>query len=449
MPKAAIRLNYKPHKHQRAFHKSKARFRTLIAGVRGGKTVAGAFELVKHALSIENGIVWAVAPTYKMVKVAEREIQLLLDQIPEFVIDRSIGDKSWTLISGTVIECKSTDYPDNLRGPGIDACWIDEAAYVKVEALRIIRTRTSDKLGKIWITTTPKGRNWCHKWFMKGKSVHHKNRHYDSFKWQSNENPYFPKSEWEDARQDLPADFFAQEYEAEFLDKAASVFRNVDNCILQSDEYASQGPYTLGIDWAKSHDWTVMIVMDAMGTVVEWKRIQQEPWPFLIAEARDLQKKWNAKIVHDSTGIGSPIHDELVEEVGEDNVVGIPFSTKSKENMVQSLQHSFENSKIQIPDIELFTDEIRWYEMKRLSSGKIRYSAPDGMHDDCVSALMLANWYCRYEVHGMEPEVIKTEPLHDIANRRNSGLLVFGSTPSRMDRDLWSKRGRRGYFGIH
>ncbi len=191
-----------------------------------------------------------------------------------------------------------------------------------------------------------------------------------------------------------------------------------------------------------------MVVMDAMGTVVEFKRIQQEPWPYLRAEARDLQKKWNAKIVHDSTGIGSPIHDELVEEVGEDNVIGIPFSQKSKENMVQSLQHSFENEKIQIPDVEIFTDEIRWYEMKRLASGKIRYSAPDGMHDDCVSSLMLANWYCRYEVHGADAEVIKVEPLHDINNRRNTTGLVFGSTPSRMDKDLWSKRSRRTHFGI-
>jgi hypothetical protein len=36
--------------------------------------------------------------------------------------------------------------------------------------------------------------------------------------------------------------------------------------------------------------------------------------------------------------------------------------------------------------------ELEAYEAKRLESGAIRYSAPDGMHDDTVMSLALA-WY--------------------------------------------------------
>jgi hypothetical protein len=34
--------------------------------------------------------------------------------------------------------------------------------------------------------------------------------------------------------------------------------------------------------------------------------------------------------------------------------------------------------------------ELQAYEMERLPGGSFRYSAPDGMHDDCVMSLALA-----------------------------------------------------------
>ena len=68
---------YKPHKYQRAFHKSNARFRTFIAGRRGGKTIAGTLEALSYAYGTKIGNKqkiqtpthgWIISPTYQMLK---------------------------------------------------------------------------------------------------------------------------------------------------------------------------------------------------------------------------------------------------------------------------------------------------------------------------------------------------------------------------------------------
>jgi len=69
-----------------------------------------------------------------------------------------------------------------------------------------------------------------------------------------------------------------------------------------------------------------------------------------------------------------------------------PFRTTnaSKTALVDALALAFEQGAIRIlPDATLI-GELQAYEMERLPSGALRYSAPDGMHDDTVMALALA-----------------------------------------------------------
>jgi hypothetical protein len=45
-----------------------------------------------------------------------------------------------------------------------------------------------------------------------------------------------------------------------------------------------------------------------------------------------------------------------------------------------------------IPNVRILLDELSSYSFELLPSGIIRYGAPDGMHDDCVTSLMLTAW---------------------------------------------------------
>jgi len=56
------------------------------------------------------------------------------------------------------------------------------------------------------------------------------------------------------------------------------------------------------------------------------------------------------------------------------------------------LAHLVERGEIEILNDPILISELQAYEMERLPSGLLRYSAPSGMHDDCVMSLALA-WY--------------------------------------------------------
>ena len=71
-------------------------------------------------------------------------------------------------------------------------------------------------------------------------------------------------------------------------------------------------------------------------------------------------------------------------------VSGISFTNAIKTNLVEGLAMAFEQGQIQILDDPILVGELQAYESERLPSGLTRYSAPEGFHDDCVSALMLA-----------------------------------------------------------
>ena len=87
---------YKPHKYQKEFHKSKARFRTFIAGRRGGKSLAGTIEALKHSDldPIEKGRPvhgMIIAPTYGMLK--DVNIAMIMEWCPASAI------KSWNKVA--------------------------------------------------------------------------------------------------------------------------------------------------------------------------------------------------------------------------------------------------------------------------------------------------------------------------------------------------------------
>jgi hypothetical protein len=54
-----------------------------------------------------------------------------------------------------------------------------------------------------------------------------------------------------------------------------------------------------------------------------------------------------------------------------------------------------EDVALELPSNKLFSylsDEMEIFEYEILPSGKIRYSAPNGFHDDCILSLAMANW---------------------------------------------------------
>jgi phage terminase large subunit-like protein len=219
------------------------------------------------------------------------------------------------------------------------------------------------------------------------------------FHFPSNANPYFPPEEWERARQRLPRDIFQQEYEAAFLSDAASVFRNVRNCI--ADTYEEPRPnhrYVMGLDLAKFGDFTVMTVVDRDShKVVFWDRFTKLPYTLQKERILNIARKYHSLVVIDAMNVGAAMADELrAEQLSVQDFKAVGTISKdidkqgSKEKMVEKLSLFFEQRNIVIPPEQVLIDELESFSYHLTASGNLVYGAPEGYHDDCVTSLGLA-----------------------------------------------------------
>ena len=218
---------------------------------------------------------------------------------------------------------------------------------------------------------------------------------YASWTFPTADNPLVTAKDIEEARQTLPLDVFKQEYEAEFLDDMTGVFRNVKACTMTGitanvEPIKGTARYFAGLDLARLTDFSVLIILDQTGKQVYFDRFNILDWKVQIAKVVPVVKKYNAKLFVDSTGVGDPIFEALRDH-GLD-VHGITFNNENKKQLIQNLMLGFEQTELNILDIEVMLNEIGIFEYEMLPSGRVRYAAPEGYHDDCVIALALAYW---------------------------------------------------------
>jgi hypothetical protein len=82
----------------------------------------------------------------------------------------------------------------------------------------------------------------------------------------------------------------------------------------------------------------------------------------------------------------------LVEQLQRDGlpVKGFMTTNASKEEAVRSLEGAFERGEIRILNDPVLIGELQAFEQVMMAGGKYRFSAPEGMHDDCVISLAIA-----------------------------------------------------------
>jgi hypothetical protein len=295
---------------------------------------------------------------------------------------------------------------------------------------------------------------------------------YTSLSFPSNASPFFPESEWEDARRTLPEDVFRQEYMAEFLEDSAGVFRNVDACLLAPEGETGRDrqdqpdqrwrrekvrDVVVGCDVAKHTDFTVLIGMDAAtGRCFAMERFNHLDWPVQKERILSFARNVCGRLILDATGVGDPIYDDL-KRVYPD-VEGFKLTNASKTQLIQRLIVAVEQRKVCWPgngmahgawgmagnsfkslNVEvvkgggglpshkasdgyseasagagenwaILTSELKRYEYAISPTGVITYNAPAGYHDDCVIALALANWR-RWESENVGRMMVLRNPV--------------------------------------
>lgn len=316
-------------------------------------------------------------PTYKLLKETYNDCAKALSP----VITRKSDQEFIELVTGGIIDFWSLDNPYAGRSRKYKRVIVDEAAFVRSlwEAwTESIRPTLTDLKGDAYFFSTPKGKNDFFKLFMRGKSGE---ENWASFQMSTYTNPFIDPSEIDDARKDLPALAFSQEYMAEFNDNVSNPF-GFDFIRQCTFPMSSLKPICFGIDLAKSSDWTVIIGLDINGVVCYFDRFQKD-WRSTVNHILSLPA---APCNIDSTGVGDPIVEEVQGK--RQNVEGFKFNQWSKQQLMEGLALSIQQRRVNFPEGPI-KDELENFEYNYTKTG-VRYSAPVGLHDDCVCALALA-----------------------------------------------------------
>src|ERR1051326_8253357 len=296
---------YTPHQGQILLHESTARFRVMACGRRFGKTLAASNELSKNALENPSTLNWWVAPTYRQTEIAFEIMAEALKPVLAKPANRS--KMRLDIINNSVIECRSAERYENMRGDGPSFVVFDEASKCpKAAWTEVVRPALADKQGKAIFISTPWGRDWFWELFNRGQDPDFPEWWSHSFPTTS--NPFVPASEVEEARLTLPYHVYAQEFLAEFLDDAATVFRGINECAIGQFKEPQLGhAYVLGWDPAKYQDYSVFTVVDCnTREVVAFERFNGIEYHRQIDEHLvPLVRKYNeAHVIMDITGVG-------------------------------------------------------------------------------------------------------------------------------------------------
>jgi len=391
-------VDYKPHPGQARVHRSKARFRVVRAGVRWGKTKMAIYECLWY-LGKPKAKIWWLAPSWSEVLVAWR---MFLEEIPKALIAKiNHSEKAVKMVNDAWIWFKSTEDYEHLRAQGLDFVVLDECARMKREVwFECVRPRLSDpdKFGKALFISTPKGMNWFYEVYMMGNI---KGGEWESFHFPTWTNPFIDPKEIESARRGMPERLFRQEYGAEFLSDLGSVFRfrrnpnnnKIINIKGELEAPSDEKSYVAGVDFGKRTDFTVVCVLDEYGHLVAFDRFKSVDWPLQVKRVINLVSQYNAELYLDSTGLGDPIYDFILQMYTR--VKPYYLSPSKKIALIDNLALMLEQGEITFPEIPELLNELEVFGVETTSSGKHKYSAPKGFHDDCVIALALAAWGLR------------------------------------------------------
>lgn len=360
-----------------------ARYAIIEATTKSGKTVGCMAWLMEQAVKGHDGHnFWWVAPIRAQAQIPYRRMKRGL---PSAVYAANETELTLTLANGSVIWFKGADNPDSLYGEDVYAAVIDEATRCKEEAWHAVRSTLTATRGPIRIIGNVKGRkNWAYKLARKAESGE-PGMHYAKITApDAVQAGILASDEVEDARRLLPDNVYKELYLAEASDDEGNPFGidAIHACIQAM--HLDCAPKRWGWDLAKSQDWTVGIALCAHGAVCRFQRFQRS-WQDTIREIRFHTGKTQALV--DSTGVGDPVLEAL--QAGDRNYEGFKFSAPSKQQIMEGLAVAIQNREISYP-AGVIVNELESFEYVYTRSG-VHYSAPEGVHDDCVCALALAN----------------------------------------------------------
>lgn len=336
-----------------------------------------------------------LAPSYGLVdRVLEPLQKMIVTGFPQtFNISMRPPQKIRNKESGSYLECRSAEAPSGILGKGFDLIVVDECSRISrnVYETKVVPA-SGKKIGEYYYISTPFGKNWFFEKYLKAKEEN------GGFQYKSIDNPYFTKEKWEEAKRILPEAVFSQEYHAEFLPDAAAVFRGIEEIC---HDYLNKGLdvekghyYVMGVDLGRQESFTAISVIDkTTHEEVHHERFKKIEYPLQKKRIIAIAQRYNhARIIIDSTSISEAIAHDLEREglMIDEFKFFTSKKASSKKDLIEKAVIFVEQGLVKLANDPIWKDELTAFGYNLTQSGRITYSAPEGLHDDTVIARCLA-----------------------------------------------------------
>ena len=371
-----------PEMHDAFFHPSNV---VVIRSCRRSFKTHGATRWIIERMldeDTENGL-WVDTTQSNIDKYVDRYFRPVLGEAWQDCVYNG-QRKILTFPNKKQIDFGSAERPENLEGFEYSCVVLNEGGIIlKKPGLwdNSIFPMTKPANNQTRIIGTPKGKNKFHELINKYTDIHF--TIYDC--------PYYTQEQINKIKGSIPAEVWRQEYMAEFLEGAGSVFRSITACTKNNKEDKATGTnrYVMSADLAKHTDFTVIMVANVdTGHVVFMDRFNQIDWTTQKSRIVNVWNKFNKPtLVLDSTGVGDAIYDDL--RAAGVRITPFKFTSSSKIELIQNLSIAMDNKEVTFYPFKELVNELEVFGYDISPSGNIRYNAPEGLHDDCVIALAL------------------------------------------------------------
>lgn len=275
---------YEPHINQQKIHESAAKYRTVVAGRRFGKSALALNECLARAFQIPNQICWIILPLMKQAKeiywIDPDVTRYFIPYVQEGLIKMDSSELSLKVIeTNSWIRLKGSDNYEGLRGSGLDLIVWDEVDDVKPLAFETIKPALADspRHRQLFIGT-PKGQQKLHEFALKGDhlgiiprydSQIQPNEDWQTWHFTSYDNMTWPDGSFEretfvkyidqqkkEAEEKGDLIFFNQEYLASFQQAAGTVFKEFSKRlhVIPPVSPVDEGDINLSMDWGYSEN---------------------------------------------------------------------------------------------------------------------------------------------------------------------------------------------------
>lgn len=302
--------------------------------------------------------------------------------------------------TGAELHWFSADNPRAAQGHTFSRVYIDEAQNVIDEFWVNLRPALGARMAKVFAFGTPDPvteSSWFEGLFLNGLQEEDPDPNYYAYSVPCTLNKWLPAEDVHEALTSLSEREFRMKYLGQWVKHEGAVFARPEDCatgtLLPGPEKGRR--YSMGLDLAKSQDFTVAYVIDLQSkAVVARMRFNRLDYVKVMDEVQALYQKFHCKRIRmDTTGLGEPVAD-MMRKRGL-HIVDYTFTNRSKEKLVSTLAREIEHKRLILPkeDTQLLR-ELKAFTRTISKAGNVIYSAPVNYHDDTVMALGLAVLEC-------------------------------------------------------